>query len=130
MNTKNIISTLLIVLTFLFLISCSVEQVSVNFKVLSTGDIFNGYYVLDGGYPIEFTSEINGTNLFWTEKTLEIDKQIIISAWPVYVGNVTNVTSLEVQVWEDGELKAEKEDLDKPVGTVQLTYRLDGNNSK
>ncbi|MFC1670162.1 hypothetical protein ACFL20_07185 [Spirochaetota bacterium] len=126
MKPKNIISTFLIILTFLLIISCSQDAVSIKFKVISTGNGFTGYYIVDDDDIFTYRNEVNDTDfeVYYIDREVELDKQIQITA-SADNDNDKNVTSLKIYIYKNNEKVAEAIGTGSPITFVDLDYTLE-----
>lgn len=107
------------------LASCAeVEPEEVKFQILANGGSFTGTYTLDSGTPVSLTGASIGNDVFFYEKTVDVDNQLEIDASPVQTDETATdaPTSLEIKVYRDKTFIKKVQDISSPIEKISLTY--------
>ncbi len=106
---KNLMALLMIFLSILIISSCQKKDAeaddSYGFEVVSSDGSFEGYYMVDGGSAIVFSSSQIGTSIFHSfKKNLVSPTSLRVSA--TGISGTPSATSISIYIYaQDKEVK-------------------------
>lgn len=93
------ITLCIVILSNIFIISCSEENEPIKVMVISNGGSFSGYYLKDADTITPFLPSLNTGNMFIYNKEIEIEDNIEVS-----VTTEATATSVEIKIYRDKNL--------------------------
>jgi len=123
---RNIIYTVLVLFLMGFITGCQdsdEEFDSANsFRVMSSGGMVNGYYILNGEDPVAFETTLMADSTFYYtySKNLDAPESIYISA----TAPTTDTSSITILIYEDDVLEVDSTETqsDSDVEKITATY--------
>ena len=80
----NLLGIALVMISFFAFSGLDCESGGVELRIVTTGNNFSGYYIIDGGKENFFTGNVDGNGLYKYSKNLGIFKHVEISATKDY----------------------------------------------